>query len=402
MRELVRLWERPSHDGKKFRYYLLYTDEQGRRRQKSLGHSDRRKAQRQRAKLERYLRMGEPTYMTLREFTNDSLARIGDQIRESTRREYKGAMDDFVKIVGNLDYQRVTFKDAELYRQACLDRGNSPATVAKKLREIKCVFGTAVRRRLLDENPLEYIKMPKYPVNEIRRYSDQECERLVKAAHDFTQESNERTRPKWDLMIVVALSTALRRGELLNCTWGDIDFGEQTIRVSPKSDTAGTWEWRIKDTDRRTLPLTDELTGLLVDHHGTQPEGYPYVFVPPARYDFIQRELRAKNRWTYSDSRLKVVNNFKRDFDMILARASVKEGEFHDLRRTAICNWFEEGMSEYDVMKLAGHADFKTTHKFYLRVRDDLVHRARRATARGLCRKLLQKCCNNLVSVEKR
>ena len=39
-KQLVRLWERPSYDGRRFRYYLLYTDEQGRRRQKSLGHAD--------------------------------------------------------------------------------------------------------------------------------------------------------------------------------------------------------------------------------------------------------------------------------------------------------------------------------------------------------------------------
>ncbi len=126
-----------------------------------------------------------------------------------------------------------------------------------------------------------------------------------------------------------------------------------------------------------------------------QPEGYPYVFVPPARYNYIQQELRAKGKWTYSDSRLKVVNNFGRDFGKILLRAGVKKGEFHDFRRTAICNWFREGMSEYDVMKLAGHADFKTTHKYYLRVRDDLVDRARQATARGLCQNLLQKCCSS-------
>ena len=50
-------------------------------------------------------------------------------------------------------------------------------------------------------------------------------------------------------------------------------------------------------------------------------------------------------------------------------------------------------MGEFDAMKLAGHADFRTTHHFYLRVRDDLVQRARRATERGLCQKLLQKCC---------
>jgi hypothetical protein len=57
----------------------------------------------------------------------------------------------------------------------------------------------------------------------------------------------------------------------------DIEFEEQTIRVAPKEETAETWEWLIKDTDRRTLPLTDELTQLLVDQQGRQPEGYPYV-----------------------------------------------------------------------------------------------------------------------------
>jgi len=67
----------------------------------------------------------------------------------------------------------------------------------------------------------------------------------------------------------------------------------------------------------------------------------------------------------------------------------VKKGTFHDLRRTAICDWFVQGMTEYDVMKLAGHSEFSTTHKYYLAVRDDLIDRARLATARGLCKKLV-------------
>ncbi len=41
-------------------------------------------------------------------------------------------------------------------------------------------------------------------------------------------------------------------------------------------------------------------------------------------------------------------------------------------------------------MKLAGHPDFKTTHKFCLAVADDLKDRARWANAPGLCRKLVQ------------
>jgi len=119
-----------------------------------------------------------------------------------------------------------------------------------------------------------------------------------------------------------------------------------------------------------------------------QPEGCPYVFVPPARYRFIQDELRAKGNWTYSDSRLKVVSNFERDFGLILKKAAVKTGEFHDLRRTTISDWLAEGLSEFEVMKLAGHADFKTTHRYCLRLRDDSVDRARQASSRALTRNL--------------
>ena len=47
-------------------------------------------------------------------------------------------------------------------------------------------------------------------------------------------------------------------------------------------------------------------------------------------------------------------------------------------------------MSEYDVMKLAGNSDFRATHRYYLVVKADLIDRARMASARGLCKKLVQ------------
>jgi integrase len=389
-KKLVRLRTRPSRDGTQFTFMLDYVDENRHRRRISLAHADKRKAEFQRAQKERELRMGfvEPQSMKLSDFTADSLTRTGDQIRESTRREYEGAMTNFLNVVGNKDFQTVTIEDAELYRQKCLDEGNTPATVAKKLREIKCVFQTAVKRRQLDENPLQHVKMPRCPQNEIHIYTDAECDRIVKAAQDSVLTAKVETSVRWDLLILTALCTAQRRAELLNSIWSDVDFAEQTIKVSPKEDMPETWLWRIKDTDRRTLPLTVELTQMLADHQSRQPEGCPYVFVPPARYHFIQSELRAKGKWTYSDSRLKVINNFGRDFGLLLTRAAVNTGEFHDLRRTAICNWFAEGLSEYEIMKLAGHADFKTTHKFYLRVRDDLIDRARQASSRALSRNL--------------
>ncbi|MCX5635449.1 MAG: hypothetical protein NTW55_06415 [Planctomycetota bacterium] len=46
-------------------------------------------------------------------------------------------------------------------------------------------------------------------------------------------------------------------------------------------------------------------------------------------------------------------------------------------------------------MTLAGHANFSTTHKFYLAVADDLIARARKATTHQVGQELLQKCCQS-------
>ncbi len=219
----------------------------------------------------------EPGSVRLADFVKDSLARTGDQVRESTRRETESAMKDFIGTIGDIDFQSVRLARGEQYLQICPDRNN----------------------------------------------------------------------------------------------------------------TKETWEWLVKDADHRTLPLTEEIVQMLVYHRAQQPEGYPYVFVRTARYDCVQEVLRQRGKWILTDSRLKVVNDFRRQFDKILKRASVKKGTFHDFRRTAISMWFANGMSEHDVMLLAGHASFATTHEFYLAVAGDLIHRARTATAEGLRQKLV-------------
>ena len=396
-RQLVTLWERPSYDGRSFTYYMIYTDTNGKRKQKSLGHTDKRKAERQRAKFEQNLRMGtvEPNSLTLKDFVKDSLARTGNQIRESTSKEYNAAMKDFIKKIGNMDYKKITLNHGEKYRQLCLDSGNTAATVTKKLKHLKRLFQLAVMRKQLEENPFQHIDMPKSRKKKIRIYSETECQQMIKAAQQYCGEWNLQYCPRWDLLIIVALTTAMRRAELLNCTWSDIDFEEQVINITPKDNTSNTWQWDIKDADERTLPLTDEVAQLLADHQAKQPEGYPYVFVPIARYDYIQT-LRNQGKWKYSDSRLKVVNNFTRQFEQILNTASIRKGKFHDIRRTAITNWLANGMGEHDVMVLAGHSNFATTHEFYLAVADDLVDRARKASSKSIDSKLLQICCSNV------
>ena len=76
MESLVRLRTRPSRDGKTFKYFLDYKGENGKRRQVSLQHANRRKAERQRMQKERELRVGAvaPESMRLSDFLKDTMA----------------------------------------------------------------------------------------------------------------------------------------------------------------------------------------------------------------------------------------------------------------------------------------------------------------------------------------
>ncbi len=386
--EIVKIWARPNKDGCGYTLYLRYVDLDGKRRCISLGHSDQKKAERQRSKKERKLRMRycTPESMRFKDFVEDSLRRTGNQIRESSKNEMRIVAKDFIKEVGNLDFRKITLEHGEYYRQACYDRGNSPATILKKLRHLKRIFKLAVKRRQLDESPFEYIDLPKPRKKKIHIYSEDECKRLLKAANDYVAEKDKKIYPRWDIMILLAIETGMRRGEIMNLCWGDIDFDSEEIIITPKESTKETWEWKIKDYENRTLPLSKYLIHLLAQLQSDSPVVHPYVFVPEDRYKFIQKRRRIKKDWGLVCSRLDVLNNFTRQFEKIQKRASLKKiGMFHDLRRTALSRWFQKAnLTEYEVMNLAGHSSFTTTHNFYLSLQKGHIEKARKANNEGL------------------
>ena len=380
MQKLVRLWKRPSRDGKRFTFVLIYKDERGKTRYVSLRHADRSKAKRQQGQKERELRMGyvTPGSMRLSELLEDTLTRTRAHVTEATLQEYGSAMRHFIKVAGDVDCRSIRYEHGKHFVQACLDGGNRHGTARKKIVTLNRLFNLAVQRGQLEDNPLRYVGKPKVAEGEIHVYSDEECDQMVRAARDI-----EIGAPfRWDILILTAFCTGMRRGELLNTTWRDVDFAGQRIRVSPKDDTRDTWQWRIKDTDRRGVPLTDEVVALLAEHQAAQPEGYPYVFVTPRRYDSIQKSRQA-GRWTTTQGKCPA-SNFRYQFLKIIGCAGIDVGTFHDLRRTCITNWFAFGLSEFEVMVMAGHASFETTRRFYLAVRKDIMERAREASAKAM------------------
>ena len=377
MKELVRLRMRPSRDKKSFRYMLDYVDQNGKRHQVSLGHADKRQAERQRQEKELELRVNVagPVSMRLTDFFRDSLARTKRQVRATTLSETARAMKDFVGCVGDIDVQEIRYEHGEQFIQYCLNEGVSTATVAKKVRHMKRVFQLAEDRGQLDRHPIRRLKPPKAPRRKIRVFTDDECHRLCMAARQYEAKGS---LVRWELLIRMCLGTGMRRGELMNTTWRDIDFAKMTVDVSPKKDGEDTWEWHIKDTERRTLPLTADLVKMLIEHQLSQPEGCPYVFVPMARYERIQ-ELRKTGQWTVERGR-SPLSKFCHHFNKIRRSAGIEVGTFHDLRRTCLSNWVTRGLSLHEVKELAGHAGIETTERFYLAIRKDVVDRARAAS----------------------
>jgi integrase len=253
---------------------LDYVDQNGKRRQVSLGHADKRQAERQRHEKELELRVNvtDPVSMKLTDFFRDSLLRTRGQVRVTTLRETARSMKDFVECVGDIDVQEVRYEHGERFIQFCFDRKLSAGTATKKIKHLKRVFQLAEDRGQLDRHPLRKLRPPKVAKRKVRVFTGEECDALCTVARQY----EEKGRPaRWELLIRMCLATGMRRGELMNTTWRDIDFANMTVEVSPKKNRADTWEWHIKDTDRRTLPLTAELVNRLAAHQASQPEGNP-------------------------------------------------------------------------------------------------------------------------------
>jgi site-specific recombinase XerD len=375
-KEVVRLYPRPSRDGRSFTYYLDYTDLQGKRHRPSLGHADAKKAEKQRKQIEKELLMGyvEPDSMRLSKFLDDWLERSANLVRKSTLKDYESIMRNFISVVGDRDFRQVGHSDGEYFLNWCIEHGNAAATVNKKVVTLKRIYNLAVSRRQIDENPFRFLKGPKASKKKVLVLSEHEIVNLIKG----TSVVPDLYGLRWDIMILMAWVTGMRKGELLNLTWRDIDFENHVVEVTAKEDTAATWLWEIKDHDERTLPLTEELVDILTRLQVDVPEGCPYVFVPHARcQDVLQK--RSEGKWDSIKTRENLIPHFSTQFKELRQKAGIsKDVTFHDLRSTALSGWCNSGMSINDVKTLAGHSSITTTQEFYLAVTSDLVDRARK------------------------
>jgi len=307
-------------------------------------------------------RQDRPEKISLHDFMIEHGKVMRGRVAYATLYDQMRALRFFEKYIGGfVQLQRIKPSQAEGYIAHRLGEGVRVSTANKDIRTLKRVFNLAIEPRgyLRDgQNPFAKVKKRKMADKPMRYVSVPEYRALLNASPQLW----------WKGVVSIGYGSGLRRSEIFNLTWADIDFENQYIHIRPKDSTRQTIEWEPKDHESRVVPMSDETAKMLIDIEVAAEEGFPYIFLSQTRFQIVKRRVEA-GRW---NPKCDLINNVIRDFDVVRCRAGVSKCTLQDLRRSAITNWAAR-LPIHVVQQLAGHSDIATTRKYYLAVRHEDV-----------------------------
>jgi len=209
------------------------------------------------------------------------------------------------------------------------EKKRKPATVNNHIRILSKIMSMAVTDGEIQANPCKGVKL--LPVNNKRTRVLKESEEKV-----LLMAMDPDARP----IVITALHTGLRRGELFNLEWHDVDFDNRTILVRES-----------KSGKKRTVPLNKTVTNLLRD----LPKGSDFVFPSP-----VTGEKRVEIKTT---------------FNKAASKSNIKDLRFHDLRHTAATRMAANGADAFSLCDIFGWSDIRMALR-YTHATTDAVRRA--------------------------
>lgn len=263
-------------------------------------------------------------------------------------------------VFGTFDAKRldqITAFEVERWRSARLKTGIAKATTNRDLNTLKAALRLAVRWKLLSTYPLGDVKNTKVDTaGRVRFLSPDEETRLrdaLTARDDARRAERERSNvwrrergyALWPALgtytdhltpiVLLALNTGLRRGELFNLTWADVDLARALVTV----EGAGA-----KSGQSRHIPLNTEALDVLRTWRGD---------VAPAADAFVFPGLEGAR-----------LEDIKGAWLPLVKAAKVTAFTFHDLRHTFASKLVMAGVDLNTVRELLGHADLKMTLRY--------------------------------------
>lgn len=210
-----------------------------------------------------------------------------------------------------------------------------PKTICLELSVMSAVFNVAADEWSIPvTNPITSIRKPGLPQERKRRLMGDEEARLFKAAKDSRV-------PALAFCITLAIETGMRRGEIAELTWKQVDLHNRVIRLD-----------MTKNGDGRTVPLTE---------------------AAEAAIRALPRPLHGGPVTTCHDS-----NGLGAAFRRVCHRAGITNLHFHDLRHEAASRLARK-MEVATLAKVMGWRTLQMAMRYYNPTDDELVDAVRAA-----------------------
>ncbi len=232
--------------------------------------------------------------------------------------------------------------------------GLAPQTVHHIHRLLSQILASAVKARKLRASPMPPVQTtPKVRREEIQVLDDAEMAKLLRHLKD---------RPIY-MPVLTAISTGMRRGEVLALRWRDLDLDRAELRVAQvllEQTTAGLAIKEPKtDRSRRTVALPSHLVDELRRHRKAIAELRLKLGLGKDVADLV---------FPTWEGAMRNPDLFSKEFAREAERAGVPHVTFHGLRHTHITRLLRSGVPVHLVSARAGHANAAVTLTIYAHV----------------------------------
>ncbi len=242
----------------------------------------------------------------------------------STHKRAKSTVKHLKRYLGDLIVSDIRPRNISSYKEARRKEGASPKTVNNELILMGHAFNLAMKEwEWVNSNPVSRVSKERVNNKRERWLTYKEEARLLNASSEWLQE-----------IIVFALHTGLRRGEILKLRWPLVDLSRRTITIL---------EQKNKCVD--TLPLNETVMELLRAKNKVKSIKSDFVFFSKAG--------------TGLDG-----DNLHRAFSETRKKARLEDFRFHDLRHTFATRLVQSGVDIYKVQRLMRHKSPQMTQRY--------------------------------------